>query len=150
MEQYQAEGWGIYDDSAELDRAILLSDGYYGDRSSVVSLYQKTEKPLMLQNVYALPENNVSLAMDNVAEYEGEWWFLAIKDSGIYRMNKQTFEASLVIRLPQDEDPDNLMPHYGKIYIYNHKIFVIPWAPVRIAVYDIRLHCLRYIDYEKE
>ncbi len=150
VEQYQAEGWGIYDDSAELDRAILLSDGYYGDRSSVVSLYQKTEKPLMLQNVYALPENNVSLAMDNVAEYEGEWWFLAIKDSGIYRMNKQTFEASLVIRLPQDEDPDNLMPHYGKIYIYNHKIFVIPWAPVRIAVYDIRLHCLRYIDYEKE
>lgn len=51
VEQYKNEGWGIYDDSADLDRAIVLSDAYYGDRSSVVQLYQKTGKPLMVQNV---------------------------------------------------------------------------------------------------
>lgn len=49
--QYQAEGWGIYDDSAELDRAIVLSDAYYGDHSSIVQLYQQTGKPIMMQNV---------------------------------------------------------------------------------------------------
>ncbi len=38
---YKAEGWGIYDDSAELDRAIEVSDAYYGDSSSVVQLFSK-------------------------------------------------------------------------------------------------------------
>lgn len=51
VEQYKAEGWGIYDDSADMDRAVVLSDAYYGDMSSVVQLYQKTGKMVMLQNV---------------------------------------------------------------------------------------------------
>ncbi len=49
-EQYISDGWGIYDDTAELDRAIAVSDAYYGDMSSVVWLYQKTKKPVMIQN----------------------------------------------------------------------------------------------------
>ena len=48
---YRAEGWGIYDDSADLNRAIALCDAYYGDPSSVVQLCQKAGKPVMLQNV---------------------------------------------------------------------------------------------------
>lgn len=51
LDQYLKEGWGIYDDSADMDRAVVLSDAYYGDGSSVVQLYQKTGKPIMMQNV---------------------------------------------------------------------------------------------------
>ncbi len=50
-EQYKAEGWGIYDDTAELNRAIVLCDGYFGDASSLVQLCQSTEKPVMIQDV---------------------------------------------------------------------------------------------------
>ena len=50
-EQYLVEGWGIYDGTADLDRAVVLSDAYYGDGSSVVQLYQQTGKPIMIQNV---------------------------------------------------------------------------------------------------
>ena len=50
VRKYRREEWGIYDDSANLDRAIAVSDGYYGDWSSVVWLYQKTGKPVMIQN----------------------------------------------------------------------------------------------------
>lgn len=49
-EQYLIEGWGIYDDSVDLDRAIVVSDAYYGDRSSLVQLYQKVGKPVMIQD----------------------------------------------------------------------------------------------------
>jgi hypothetical protein len=52
VEEYKWEGWGIYDDTADMDRAVILSDGYYGDGSSIVQLYQQTGKPVMLQNVY--------------------------------------------------------------------------------------------------
>lgn len=51
VEQYRVEGWGIYDDSADLDRAIALSDAYYGDPSSVVQLCQEKKMPIMIQNV---------------------------------------------------------------------------------------------------
>lgn len=50
-DKYREEAWGIYDDTADLDRAIAISDAYYGDRSSVVQLYQQTGKPVMIQNV---------------------------------------------------------------------------------------------------
>lgn len=50
-ESYIAEHWGIYDDTADLDRAIGFSDAYYGDSSSVAQLYQQIGKPVMIQNV---------------------------------------------------------------------------------------------------
>lgn len=50
-QRYLAEGWGIYDETADVDRAVVLSDAYYGDGSSVVQLYRQTGKPIMIQNV---------------------------------------------------------------------------------------------------
>lgn len=54
VQAYREEGWGIYDDTADMDRAVVLSDAYYGDRSSVVQVYQETGKPVMIQNVEVL------------------------------------------------------------------------------------------------
>ncbi len=50
-QQYIEAGWGIYDETADVDRAVVLSDAYYGDGSSVVQLYRQTGKPVMIQNV---------------------------------------------------------------------------------------------------
>lgn len=49
---YRGEAWGIYDDTSDLNRAIAISDAYYGDRSSVAALYKATGKPVMIQNAY--------------------------------------------------------------------------------------------------
>ena len=54
VERYREERWGIYDDSADLNRAIVLSDAYYGDRSSVVQLCRKSGMPVMIQDVEVL------------------------------------------------------------------------------------------------
>lgn len=56
-EQYKREGWGIYDDTMDVDRAIVISDAYYGNTSSLVRLYQKTGKPIMIQNVEMIEED---------------------------------------------------------------------------------------------
>ncbi|MBD5461466.1 MAG: hypothetical protein HDR24_00165 [Lachnospiraceae bacterium] len=58
-EQYKMEGWGIYDDTADMNRAIAVSDAYYGDMSSLVQLYQKTGKPIMIQNVECLAHTDI-------------------------------------------------------------------------------------------
>lgn len=49
--QFINEGWGIYDDSTDLNMAVAVSDAYYGDQSSVVQLYQGVKKPVMIQNI---------------------------------------------------------------------------------------------------
>lgn len=54
VEEYKRAGWGIYDDTADLDRAIALCDGYYGDHSSVVRLCGEAGKPVMIQDVEIL------------------------------------------------------------------------------------------------
>ena len=51
VEDYCAAGFGIYDDTADLDRAIKISDAYYGDPSSVIQLCKKVGMPAMVQNV---------------------------------------------------------------------------------------------------
>lgn len=56
VEKYRQEGWGIYDDSSDMNRAIAISDAYYGDGSSLVALYQCTGKPVIIQKTEVLSE----------------------------------------------------------------------------------------------
>lgn len=51
VNKYKEEGWGIYDDSPNLNRAIAVSDAYYGSESSVLELYKLTGKPILLHNI---------------------------------------------------------------------------------------------------
>ena len=56
VRRYQEDGWGIYDDTSDMDRAVAVSDAYYGDGSSAMPLYQMTGKPVMVQNIMMLWE----------------------------------------------------------------------------------------------
>lgn len=54
---YINEGWGIYDDSADMSRAVALGDGYYGDEGcSIMQLYKAIGKPVMVQDVNRIGE----------------------------------------------------------------------------------------------
>ena len=56
VNDYRTEAFGIYDDSANMERAIAVSDAYYGDWSSIVWLYKETGKPIMIQNAEVTAE----------------------------------------------------------------------------------------------
>lgn len=56
VEKYRSEKWGIYDDTPNLDRAIALADAYYGSESSVVAIFKKTGKPILIHNPYIIWE----------------------------------------------------------------------------------------------
>lgn len=51
VRKYKEEQWGIYDDTEDLERAISVSDAYYGDMDYVVKLCKESGKPVMIQNV---------------------------------------------------------------------------------------------------
>jgi len=56
-DEYIKEGFGIFDNTHNLHRAIALSDCYYGDMSSVVPLFGYAGKPAMIQNIGVVPAN---------------------------------------------------------------------------------------------
>ena len=64
VREYKAAGWGIYDESADVDRAIALSDGYYGDGSSLVQLCQEKGIPVMIQDVGILERADEMLGVN--------------------------------------------------------------------------------------
>lgn len=143
-DKYIREGWGIFDNTTDMDRAVMLSDAYYGDRSSIVHLYMLTGKKIMLQNVNSMPDSRDSFAMDNIVEHDGDWYFISLKDNGIYKFNEEKKTAELIVRIPWNLYDE--MPEYGKIHIYNNKIFVIPWYASNIVVFDMLSNELRYIS----
>ena len=52
VNSYRSEDFGIYDDTPDMERAVAISDAYYGDAgSSVETLYKVTGKPIMEQVV---------------------------------------------------------------------------------------------------
>lgn len=49
-EEYQKEGWGIYDNSGDYARAVVKCDAMYGDYGEVYELFCQSGKPVMIQD----------------------------------------------------------------------------------------------------
>ena len=82
---YKEEGWGIYDDTADMERAVVISDAYYGDGSSVVQVYQKTGKPIMLENVDVNSFSQaLSVSVRGALIDEDECWFPSTEMNGLF------------------------------------------------------------------
>lgn len=50
IEEYQASGQGILDQTDNRERAVELCDAYYGDIGDMFELFEQTGKPMMRQN----------------------------------------------------------------------------------------------------
>lgn len=145
VRKYREDGWGIYDDSNDVDRAIVLSDAYYGDGSSVVALYRKTGKPIMIQNVEAMGE--LSVAMCNGIRVGNGWFFVSIKDNILYRLNLNTFMVEYVRYMPHMDELYLTQMGYTKLISYKDKLILIPDLCKYIAVYHIAENEVTYIDF---
>ncbi|MGN0613859.1 MAG: hypothetical protein ACI4JB_08160 [Porcipelethomonas sp.] len=64
VDEYISDGWGIYDDTPDLQRAVVLSDVYYGDGSSVAKLFR-----IKTDYVYSQWRMNVEDFIDGLYEY---------------------------------------------------------------------------------
>lgn len=48
---FKKEDWGIYDDTSDFEKAVIVSDAYYGDGGSLWELYKITGKPMLRQSI---------------------------------------------------------------------------------------------------
>lgn len=107
VSRYKSEGWGIYDDSADANRAMALSDAYFGDGSSLLKLYAVTGKPIMNHNML-LNNKHTKLFKIHQAHYEEkEIYFTAFCDPNLYRINLSTNEIEFVTRILDEDEAIN-------------------------------------------
>ena len=145
VRKYREEGWGIYDDSSDINRAIIISDAYYGDGSSVVALYKKTGKPIMIQNVEAMTESSV--AMCNGTRVGNDWYFVSVKDNILYKMDLNTFMVEYVRYMPHVDELYLTQMGYTKLFSYKDKLILMPDLCKYIAVYHIAEGKVSYIEF---
>ena len=125
-EQYMKEGWGIYDDSPDVSRAIVWADAYYGDDSSVIYLYRKTGKPILVEHMLAREDRKYNRWFPMVA-YDGEMvWFITSANlfSGLYQLDMKTDEVTFLDELPISYAQ---MMEYGAIGKIGTKIIIMPF-----------------------
>ena len=129
VREYRAAGWGIYDDTADVDRAIALCDGYYGDPSSVVRLCREVGKPVMIQALES------KIFLETMLDGGTFFWAVAgeVYGSALFQIDKQTLKAKYI----GVADPnDSTQRKYENILEYNRKLYFIPRACDYLDIYD--------------
>lgn len=94
VEQYKLEGWGIYDDTTDMSRAILLSDGYYGDPSSAVNLYSETKRPIMIQRI-----DKQGILFSDCCVIENNIYFYPTNEISLMKLDLNTKKVSYISKL---------------------------------------------------
>ena len=132
---YINEGWGIYDDTPEMERAIVCTDAYYGDMSSLVWLYKKTGKPVMIQSMPLLSTVQKMLFYNIV--YDGTYiYFLDSCSDTIFRLNYKTGKLQLSLQIPFTYL--NKPYSYGALCKTRNKFILLPLVENKILEYDLK------------
>ncbi|NLM74452.1 MAG: hypothetical protein GX184_10550 [Clostridiaceae bacterium] len=140
VEEYKREGWGIYDDTSDMNRAIALSDAYYGDWSSLVALYRSILKPVMIQKCEihggtdTVPEREAIGFHDFYSD--GDFiWVAANNCNGLFKINISNMEAEYMGSFPGEKL--NGLHLYRSVAKVGSKLYFAPFMAERIGIYDL-------------
>jgi len=143
--QYQEKNVGILDESTDLNRAIAVSDAYYGDWSSVVQLVTVVGKPVLYEN-------------DNILEWHKDLffnvvdfvcinqivWFLSSTMNILFAMNLDTFELVETIKIPYGNTLGKYMSY--RIANIENYLVLIPGCGKWIIRFDLKEHKFEQLE----
>ncbi|MDR2356431.1 MAG: WD40 repeat domain-containing protein [Clostridiales Family XIII bacterium] len=134
---YRRAGFGIYDDTPDLHRAVAWTDAYYGDGSSVVALYEASGKPVMVQSLFTnyRKDDRLPLVMNYFCFTAGFLWFASAEFNGLFKMDLDTWDVRCVGSFPNE--PFAKRDMYGGVIECDGKLCFAPLFAASIGVYDI-------------
>ena len=145
VQQYKSEGWGIYDDTPDVNRAIALSDAYYGDQSSVVQICRQVGMPVMIQHPYADGEGEVwtYLPFAGGVMKDEKIWCINFDENALYTIETATGQIDYI-----DTLKENRKLYFGNMCQYSDKLLLIPWNSTEIGEYDTETREKKYHEYK--
>ena len=134
--QYKEKNIGVLDESTDLNRAIAVSDAYYGDWSSVVYLYQAIKKPILYENYKIRSTEEALFLPAEICIREQDIWFLQLNSNKLVKVNKATWEVEDIISIPVEQTFKHRMYNYHIVDAGN-KLLLLLEKSKNIYVYDI-------------
>jgi len=135
VNEYKASGYGIYDDSTDLNRAVALSDMYYGDVSSVTALFEAVGKQVTYQLLDFL---------NGIYACENSIWFMNFYNI-LYRHNKQSKETQCIGKASRQNSA-----HFG-IAENNKKLYFVPYYKNnKITFFDMAQNKFEHISFKDD
>lgn len=135
LEEYRQAGWGIYDDTADLNRAIALADAYYGDMSSVVMLFKQVKKPVLRQDVSCKRSNLIPIASECYIQVGNCIYLAACGFNGIIRVDADSWDFSYIMAFPEYSLWEERL--YNDVICYGDYLVFIPYRASHIAKYNV-------------
>lgn len=150
-QQYIEENIGILDESVDLNRAIAISDAYYGAWSSVAELYKAAEKPVLFENNNIFDRHKeLYFDVTDFVIIDRDVWFLSSTLNFLFVMNSDTFELTEAIRIPYGNTLEKYMSY--RIAVVGEYLVLVPgrgkWI-IRLNLNEKKFDKLEIGKYEK-
>ena len=152
IERFKTLDNGVYDESADVHRAIALSDAYIGDESSLVTLYGMTGKPIYKLVTKSEDDSKArevkQMQFSHVVEAQGYLWGIADDRNGLFKIDPITGKCELAALF--EEEDTNGMLMYRSLVAFDGKLFFVPRRAKRIAEYCIDTEEIIYYDIPED
>ena len=139
-ERFRKMRWGIFDDTADLYRALAVSDAYYGTGGSLIPLFGLTGKPIMKENaelpvVHNFDERRLISMAGVYVDMDGSMWFSAVEFNGLFQYDMVEKCLKWKGEFPNEWREGRY--RYCSCIEYQRKLFFAPYAAKEIAIYDM-------------
>lgn len=128
--EYKQKGFGIFDDSPCLHRAIAMSDGLVSDPSSIVALYEAADKPILIQTISS------DFNIQQLYIEDEHIWFTIQHSDVLFKINKKDNSLSCVKRFGLSENLRYTPWIYVSVVGHGDKLYLTPAFSEQIGVYD--------------
>ena len=149
VEEFRRDGWGIYDDTPDLHRAIACTDAYYGDGSSLVAMYEATGKPVMISDPNVL-QDEIECSPVCVYVHNETIWMSDMRINALFKMSAERWEPVFAGSFPEEKEylRENYFPLYLRPALLDGRLYFPPFSAKQIAIYSIEDNAFEKVRYK--
>ncbi len=87
------------------------------------------------------------IAFENMVRYKDEIWFFDYLNNSLCKIDSNNQIVLDVQRIGWSNTRYDDYPQYGKMVLFDGKLFIIPWSSIGVIVYDIEKRTVREINF---
>lgn len=154
VEKYKAAGLGIFDDTADLHRAIAWSDCYYGDMCSAAVVYEVTGKPIFYQDIsvpYAFSELGTNFPI-TMSVYNEKLYYTLPTRNAIFELDTNSDSMKPKFHSMNPNKPVYNIAPYICSFVLNDDLWLVPIFGNEITTYNFE-NCeykTRFLDLKED
>lgn len=158
LDRYKESGWGICDETDNIDRAVAACDIYYGDMNAILQPFQNAGKAIILsviedgeawkKNAERINEYRIFLSMSDFVEDDRRIYFANTNYNTLIVADKETGKIDKSVPLAGYQvDMKNMHLQCARL---QNKIYFLPAAAQCLHIYNMDNGEQKVCDFLKQ